>query len=457
MELYSRQTKLSLFKLRSKMPKLTNPEKMLWASLFLKFILALYIPVFGDESYYWFWGQHLQLSYFDHPGMVGWLTWLGSKLTLFPMAVMVRWPFVILGTLSFFLFIKILQQLKQESQTITWLCLFYLMNPMLGIGSILATPDVPLVFFWSLSFWLTLQIIATQKTSYYALLGLVLGLGLCSKYHIVLFPISILLSLALSKQISIIQPKKLLLTVLFGLLFSLPVIIWNYNNDWASFAFQLNHGFNGKRFTIFWSITYVLGQIFIFNPFLLFQVYKSVRFSFVRKSAFVQWGFFLVSSLRAAVEANWPVTAHIQGLAAIQIDHKLKKWSLGYIVMIWLLLIGFLFTDYGKSKFDKIPNSIAAEKIWNKISSYSPIYGPTYQMSSLLHLISGQEILKLNELSRIDFYDSGIFPRPTEKSFYVLKYDTSAWPEWLENKNPRIQKIESISEYSMALYRIAYE
>lgn len=439
------------------MPKLPNPEKMLWASLFLKIILALYIPIFGDESYYWFWGQHIQLSYFDHPGMVGWLTAMGSKLTFVPIAFMVRWPFVILGTLSFFLFIKILRQLKHEPHTIIWLCLFYLLNPMLGLGSIFATPDVPLVFFWSLSFWFTLQIMATQKTIYYVLLGLALGLGLCSKYHIVLFPISILLSLALSKQISMVQPKKLLLTILFGLIFSLPVIVWNYNNEWASFAFQLNHGFNGKRFTILWSLTYILGQIFIFNPFLIFQIYKSIRHSFISKSAVVQWGFFLISSFRASVEANWPVTAHIQGLAGLKLDHKLKKWSLGYFVLIWLLLIGFLFTNYGQNKFNKIPNSIAAEKVWYKISTYTPIYGPTYQMSSLLHLISGQQILKFNELSRFDFYDSGAFQKPTEKSFYVLKYDISIWPEWLENKQPQIEKVETISEYNLALYRITYE
>lgn len=439
------------------MPKLPNPEKLLWASLFLKIILALYMPVFGDESYYWFWGQHIQLSYFDHPGMVGWLTWLGSKLTFFPTAFMVRWPFVILGSLSFFLFIKILRLLKQEPHTITWLCLFYLMNPMLGVGSIFATPDVPLVFFWSLSFWLMLQIMAAQKTVHYALLGLVLGLGLCSKYHIVLFPISIIVSLALSKQISVIQPKKLLLTILFGLIFSMPVIVWNYNNDWASFAFQLNHGFNGNRFTILWSLTYILGQLFIFNPFLMFQIYKSVRQNFVSKSAVVQWLFFLASSFRASVEANWPVTAHFQGLAGIQLDQRLKKWSLAYYIIIWLLLIGFFFTNFGKNKFDKIPNSIAADKIWNTISSYSPIYGPTYQMSSLLHLVSGQKILKLNELSRFDFYDSGIFPKPIEGSFYALKYDISTWPEWLESKSPRIEKVETLSEYNLALYRITYE
>ncbi len=457
MELCNRQRKLSLFKSRFKMPKQLNPEKILWASLLFKIILALYLPVFGDESYYWFWGQHLQLSYFDHPGMVGWLTWLGSKLTVFPFAFMVRWPFIVLGTLSFFLFIKILRQLKQEPKSIHWLCMFYLMNPMLGLGSIFATPDVPLVFFWSLSFWLTLQIMATQKTVYYVLLGLALGLGLCSKYHIVLFPISILLSLALSKQISVINPKKLLLTVLFGLIFSMPVIVWNYNNDWASFAFQLNHGFNGKRFTILWSLTYILGQIFIFNPVLLFQVYKSLRDSLSCKAGVFQWGFFLISSFRASVEANWPVTAHVQGLAGLRLDHKVKKWSFGYYLAIWTLLVGFLFTDFGKNKFDKIPNSIAADKIWNKISSYSPIYGPTYQMSSLLHLISGQQILKLNELSRFDFYDSGIFPRPVEKTFYALKYDISTWPEWLENKNPEIEKVETISDYNLALYRISYE
>ena len=72
------------------MLKRLNTEALLWGSVFIKFILAFFIPVLGDEAYYWFWGQNLQLSYFDHPGMVGWLTWAGSQLTFLPLTILIN-------------------------------------------------------------------------------------------------------------------------------------------------------------------------------------------------------------------------------------------------------------------------------------------------------------------------------------------------------------------------------
>src|SRR5262245_56411633 len=42
--------------------------------------LALTLPVFAQEAYYWAYAQHPDLSYFDHPPMVAWLIWFGTLL-----------------------------------------------------------------------------------------------------------------------------------------------------------------------------------------------------------------------------------------------------------------------------------------------------------------------------------------------------------------------------------------
>ena len=429
---------------------------LLISTFLVKILLCFIIPVFGDESYYWFWGQHPQLSYFDHPGMVGWLTYLGSIFNFLPIQVVVRGPFVIMSTVSLFLFIQSLEYIhgsKQNKNTYFAAILFYLLNPLLGFGSLLATPDVPLVFFWSLSYYFLLRILNTQKTRDYALLGLSLGLGLCSKYHIVLFPLSIIVSLLLSKKIQLINPKKIIFTFVFGLLASMPVLIWNMQNDWASFAFQLNHGLNGASFNILWLITYVLGQILLFNPFLFFILIRKFKTDFKLKMPIVQWCFFLLSSLRASVEANWPITAHIDGLSQLKFDKtKVFKIALSYWICIWIVFIVFYFTPFGKQKISQIPNSDIAQQVWSEVSDYAPLYGPTYQMSSLLHLVSGTEILKLKELSRVDFYDSDQFKKPTINIFYALKYTISDWPMWLSSA--KIEKIKDLSADNLSLYKI---
>ena len=42
--------------------------------------LAGWAPLHDDELYYWCWSKELQLSYFDHPPLLGWLEWLGMQL-----------------------------------------------------------------------------------------------------------------------------------------------------------------------------------------------------------------------------------------------------------------------------------------------------------------------------------------------------------------------------------------
>ena len=56
-----------------------------------KLALLALLPPFMDETYYWLWGQHPALSYFDHPPLVGWTQGLAGVFgwTLFGLRVMV--------------------------------------------------------------------------------------------------------------------------------------------------------------------------------------------------------------------------------------------------------------------------------------------------------------------------------------------------------------------------------
>src|SRR3982751_342128 len=46
--------------------------------LALRLYFDLNADLFGDEAYYWMWGQHLSWSYFDHPPLHAWLLALVS-------------------------------------------------------------------------------------------------------------------------------------------------------------------------------------------------------------------------------------------------------------------------------------------------------------------------------------------------------------------------------------------
>lgn len=155
-------------------------------TLVIKILLASFIPLFSDEAYYWIWSKNMQLSYYDHPAMVAWLIKLGSVVFPFHNELSVRLFFIILSTATLWIWKKISEHNKISENTQLIILSLICLNPLLGIGSILATPDVPLIFFWSLSFLAFNRAIYTSNYKWYALLGISLGLGFCSKYHIVL-------------------------------------------------------------------------------------------------------------------------------------------------------------------------------------------------------------------------------------------------------------------------------
>lgn len=423
----------------------------------IKLGLAWLIPVFGDEAYYYVWSQHPQLSYFDHPAMVSWLISLSHMLLPAGHALTLRFPFILLSFLTSVVWIKILNKKHFSTHKVIIFLILMFLNPLLGIGSVAATPDVPLVFFWSLSYLLFLDLFETKRLLTYGLLGVTLGLGFCSKYHIVIFVISGLLYIVLTKKYDLLRVKGILLTLLFGTLFSLPVVIWNSQNQWQSFAFQLDHGFGEESFSWAWPVGYLIAQTFIANPFVLFAVIKNKVASTEKIFSLSQLGFFLISSFKSVVEGNWPITSHLHSIAAFaEIEvKKLIRYSFVFWFIFYILLGGFLISPASEKVRKNLVNASQLNDIYPLVSQFRPLYGASYQVAALLSWKTQQKVPKLGELSRFDFYDSLPESRPTDAVFYVLKNDYSHWPEKY-NLYKKI-KIQSFDNVGLELYQFSYE
>lgn len=178
----------------------------------------------SDETYYWVGRQKPQLSYFDHPPLVAWLFWLGHPFEMFGNAV--RWPGVLLGHCTLILWFYIWKELdpRYQERFRNWLWIA-LLSPLIGFGSLIITPDLPVIFFWSASLLFVLRALRTKETSDYALLGLALGFGFLAKYHIVLFTLFLLLYLSFEKKWSETSFSKIVVTLVLGLVACSPVLI----------------------------------------------------------------------------------------------------------------------------------------------------------------------------------------------------------------------------------------
>jgi 4-amino-4-deoxy-L-arabinose transferase-like glycosyltransferase len=97
-------------------------------SAIFKLILSAVLPISADESYYWVWSQNLQLSYFDHPGMVAWLFKIGG---LFDFGSAMRWPFVLVGQATVLIWYFILRDHLPENRLL-WVLSLFLFSPLLA-------------------------------------------------------------------------------------------------------------------------------------------------------------------------------------------------------------------------------------------------------------------------------------------------------------------------------------
>jgi len=268
------------------------------------------------------------------------------------------------------------------------------------------TYNVPMILFWSLSFYCFLQLLITQKTRYYYLGGLAVGCLLLAKYTGILLIISLFLGCLYYKDYRFIL-KSMHLYVGLGLallLFS-PVLIWNFQHDWMSFKFQLNHGFHSDANHPLVQVTsYLLHNFIEYNIslvaliVLIWQQRKTVfqpQQGMLFFPTFFVLFFFLATSFFAPTDINWSAPAFFTGL--ILLAHYLSALQRKIIPYILFgMLSGLSFTlvvgdsqpkftinklgGWGMSyALQKILPMIPEENYQNKM-----IVTETYQLSGLV-------------------------------------------------------------------------
>ena len=128
-------------------------QPLFWLLLCIWFIInliqALFTEINADEAYYVLYGQNLAWGYFDHPPLVGLLTFLGSKLFTGNLAA--RFFTVLLQPITLWIVWKIIALKEADKSKVL---LFFIVSAsfvMFSAYGFITTPDVPLLFFTALS------------------------------------------------------------------------------------------------------------------------------------------------------------------------------------------------------------------------------------------------------------------------------------------------------------------
>jgi 4-amino-4-deoxy-L-arabinose transferase-like glycosyltransferase len=153
----------------------------------MNLLLAAQTGLLDDEAYYWVYSRFLDWGYYDHPPMIAIM--IKAGYALFPNEFGVRLLVVLMSTVTLMMIDKLCE--KRDD------LLFYSIAAsifLLQIGSIIAVPDLPLMFFIALYFLVYKEFLKNATLRNTLLLGLVIACMLYSKYHGILVVFLTLLS-----------------------------------------------------------------------------------------------------------------------------------------------------------------------------------------------------------------------------------------------------------------------
>jgi dolichol-phosphate mannosyltransferase len=203
----------------------------------LRVIFCAQIELLPEEAYYWNYSRHLDIGYLDHPPMVAWLVRLGTLLfgdTEFG----VRFGALCCGTVSSFFIHSLTRNLFGASSGLLALALAQIL-PFFFLAGMIMTPDAPLTAAWAASVYFLERALIAGRRWAWIWAGLSLGLGLLSKYTIVMLGGGTFLFMALdpTSRHWFRRWEPYAAVGIAAAVFA-PVLVWNAQHDWASFAFQ---------------------------------------------------------------------------------------------------------------------------------------------------------------------------------------------------------------------------
>ncbi len=316
--------------------------------------LTVHCPVdlSGDEAQYWDWSRNLDLSYYSKGPMVAYLirascSFLGETMPA------VRLPALILAIGTSLCTYWLTRRLFGSERLALGAVVIGGLVPMYAAGGMLMTIDPPLFFFWALATCLVVSAIFDDRRWAWPAAGVAAGLGVLTKYAMLLWPLFVLVFLLVDRP-SRGKLKTAGPWVMTGitLAFLTPVLIWNAEHQWVSLfhvAAQTgadSSGGIGRGNTL----AFLASQFAAVNPFLallmgwaVVAAYRSMDDSCNRAVRFlicIGGGMFVVcllDSLRAKVQPNWPAPAYftLLILTAHFIAthwHKSRAWFIAAVI-----------------------------------------------------------------------------------------------------------------------------
>jgi 4-amino-4-deoxy-L-arabinose transferase-like glycosyltransferase len=348
-----------------------NREILILIAVFTVIRLAV-SPSFGlgvDEAHYFLYAKYLDISYVDHPPLVGWFHALIYYL-FGTSEFLVRLPAIILFALTTYLLYQFTEALSGSRQIALLAALAVNSSFLFNALSFMLLPDSFLYPLMLLVIFTIKKMETSPEPKYFIFLGLLLGLAGLAKYTAILFVPPLVAYFIIKRRYDLLVSKQMLLAAIIALLMVSPVLYWNIQNDFVSFRYQTGHVMGSSSIDMKAFFTSLVAQFGSYSPFLFLIAFYGFFKSFRDKNDWIRLGllfggtiliFFLYTSLRETALPHWNSPFYLLfipiGVYYLSGPVRNKKkiflnFSIGFSLIVTLLLYAelggkfFRFPDY---------------------------------------------------------------------------------------------------------------
>lgn len=313
--------------------------------------------LFFDEAQYWIWAKQPDFGYYSKPPMVAWMIAITTSLCGDGEAC-VRLSSSILHFFTS-LTIYAIAAILFDRRTAFWSAITYITLPAVTLSSLLISTDPSLLLFWALTLLCFTLAIKKGQWYWWILAGIAGGLGMMSKYNMVMLPAGFFLFLLATQQ-----QRHQLKHVFFwaaaaiAALIFLPNILWNASHGFVSFLHTKdNANLQGISLHFDQMAEFFFAQFGVFGPVL----FASLLLALIPKDRFQNQDYrllwcsiaplfllILLISLLSRAHANWAAPVYVGATIAVVarlLARQKQRWLVVSLAIHLCFAIGIYHFD----------------------------------------------------------------------------------------------------------------
>jgi 4-amino-4-deoxy-L-arabinose transferase-like glycosyltransferase len=437
----------------------------------LRVIYAGVIDLRTDEAYYWTWSKESVLSFLDHPPMIAWFIRFGTAI-FGDTNLGVRFAGILAMLVTQLLLADIVRRVTHDARAVVIAVLMPEAALYYGLLMAKVAPDVALIPFAVAMVWALVRLDESGDGRWWLAAGVFAGLALLSKFT------AVMLLPAVAAFMLVPEWRRRWLTSLYPWAAALiavavfsPALIWNAENDWASFKFQSVRATAAHDVSLRTVGDYIGLQFglvgFILLPVVLSGLALTAWRGYRRGNAvaillstcvIVPFGYFFWKSLTLRVGDTWPMFMWPIGFAAAAINiamlpregfpawmvkstvawaHAAIVSGIAFVVLVFLYYVAAPWNFIGKA--DPIGGEAGYQEVVDRAQAELQKTGATwiattdYRTYAMLrwYFKDRLPVIQINERGRfLGFRDPGMDSIRGHTGLYVAREPDNDNPLW---------------------------